>query len=157
MLMRVYRKLNAASTAVSPTSTAYLHITVSTPAATADTAIPTTPLEPLENLYTALQRYSRSGTDMARLAVVFSAGGVATTVRGSQILSSQAVSADRVARYLATEGVKTYYADQYESAYLILSGSTTTTVWYQSEESLAAKLQLCRMFGVNHYLLQDAG
>ena len=29
----------------------------------------------------------------------------------------------------------------------------TATVWYQSEESLAAKLQLARLFGVTRYMM----
>ena len=30
----------------------------------------------------------------------------------------------------------------------------TATVWYQSEESMAAKLRLARLFGVTRYVLE---
>ena len=155
MLMRVYRKLHAASTAVTAES-GYIPIAISTPRPTAATSIPTTPLESMESLYSILRRYKEAGTDMSKVALVLTAGGVATTTQGSKILSTETVSAAAVRSYLASSGVRTYYSDQHQCAYLILSDQDTTlTIWYQTAESQAAKLQLCRLFGVEHYILQD--
>ena len=156
MLMRVYNKLHASSIDVTASSDSYIPIHVPTPAATAETAIPTTPLEPIGSLYSLLRRYKEAGTDLSRVAVVFSAGGVATAVRGSKILSSEPISADQVEAYLSSSEGNTHYSDTYASAYLTIpDGSSTVTLWYQSDESLAAKLQLCRLFGVSHYILED--
>jgi len=155
MLMRVYRKLHAESVPVTAEG-GYIPIAVDTPRASAATSIPTTPLEPLENLYAILRRYREAGTDMNKVALCLTAGGAATTTQGSKILSTETVSAAAVRTYLDSTGVRTYYSDQYQSAYLILPGEETTlTVWYQSPESQAAKLQLGRMFGITHNLLQD--
>ena len=156
ILMRVYRKLSAPSRALSGDGDGYHLIRVPSPEAAPDTAIPTTPLEPSLELYTALRTCRRAGLDPDRAAVVLRAGGIATQVRGSQILSSRPVSAAQVETYLRNSRAETHYSDQYDSAYLVISGSPSTTVWYQSEESLAAKLQLCRMFGVTRYLLEDS-
>ena len=30
----------------------------------------------------------------------------------------------------------------------------SATVWYQSDESMAAKLQLAKLFGVTHYVME---
>lgn len=155
MLMRVYRKLHAQSVNVTASASSYLPVRVSSPAATAETAIPTTPLEPIEELYKILHQYKVAGTDMNRLALVLTAGGIATTTQGSRIVSTETISAAEVAELLALRNVNTYYSQQYQSAYLTRSGGSNLTVWYQSAESLAAKLQLARLFGINHYVLQD--
>jgi len=156
MLMRVYNKLYGSSTDVSANAADYIPIRVSTPAASAETVIPTTPLEPLASLYNVLHHYRAAGTDTSKLAVVFTAGGVSTTTRGSRIVSTETVSAAAVQELLAKRGTNVYYSDQHQSAYLTanISGDALT-VWYQNEQSLAAKLQLCRLFGINHYILQD--
>ena len=155
MLMRVYRKLHAASTAVTADS-GFIPISVSIPRATVTTSIPTTPLAPVESRYSILRRYHEAGTDMSKVAVILTAGGVATTTEGSKIVSSETISASAVSTYLASSGVRTYYSDQHQCAYLILSDKDTTlTIWYQTPESQTAKLQLCRLFGVEHYILQD--
>ena len=56
---------------------------------------------------------------------------------------------------MAMNGVNTYYSDRYECAYCIYQPSPgqTATVWYQSDESMEAKLQLARLFGVTRYFM----
>ena len=128
-------------------------VTVPAPEASPDTPIPATPLEPVEALYMALRQQKEAGADLSELAVSFASGGIATVTRGSEIQSSRAISRREVEGYLSRAGVKTYYSAAYQCAYLVYpSGSTTTTVWYQTEESVRAKLALCRLFGVTHYI-----
>ena len=154
VLMRAYEKLRAQSRQVD--GAGYTLLTVETPEPAAESTVPTTPLEPLDSLYQVLREASRGGTDMSRAAVVFSAGGVATVTSGSAIQSSRAVSAEEVESYLRKSNVHTYYSTVYACSYLTYTaGSRTTTVWYQSPESLQAKLDLCRLFGVTHYVLED--
>ena len=155
MLMRVYRRLRAASTAVSADS-GFIPISIATPRPSAATSIPTTPLESMDALYSILRRYKEAGTDMSKVALVLTAGGVSTVTQGSKILSSETISAAAVSTSLASSGARTYYSEQHECAYMILPGEeTTTTIWYQNPQSQTAKLQLCRLFGVDHYILQD--
>ena len=48
------------------------------------------------------------------------------------------------------------YSTRYESAYCIYQPNEgqTAAVWYQSAQSLSAKLQLARLFGVTQYILE---
>ena len=130
-------------------------LTVPTPEPSAETAVPTTPLEPMEELYRTLRHQKQQGTDLSQTALHFASGGVATVTQGSEILSSRAISQREVEGYLNRSGVRTYYSQPYQCAYLVYtSGATTTTVWYQTEESIQAKLELCRLFGVTHYIYE---
>ena len=155
VLGRLYDKYSAASRAVSRTG--YTLLTVPSPEATADSAIPTTPLEPFNDLYDALKAQRAAGTDMSQVAVVLSAGGIATTVQGSRIVSSRSISQSAVEDYLEDRDAHIYYSEAYQCAYLTVTeaGGRTVTVWYQNEESMAAKLLLCRLFGVNAYVLEE--
>lgn len=153
VLTRLHTLLGSASRQVDGTA-GYTVLTVPTPTASTATAIPTTPLEPIGNLCTALRERKADGADMSRVVLVLTAGGWETVTRGETILSSRAVSARQVEEYLERGDVTLHYAEQYESGYLTFSqGGRSVTVWYQSEESLAAKLRLARLFGVTHYCL----
>ena len=136
----------------------YTVVSVATPEPSAETAVPATPLDALPALYDALKTLKDSGADMSRVAVVLKEGGVATATRGSRVLSSQPISQAEVEAYLGRSGVETYTHSQYACSYLTYaSGTTQTTVWYQSEEDLAEKLELCRLFGVTHYAVESLG
>ena len=154
MMVRLMRKLQTVSLEVSGGS--YISLEVDIPQASADTTVPTTPPQATMDLYEALRLCKEKGTDMSRVAVVFTAGGVSTVTRGSTIVSSQLVSRQQVNSYLSRSGVKNYYSDKYDCSYLIYtSGSAQTTIWYQTGDSLSSKLALCRLFGVTHYMMQD--
>ena len=155
VLVRVMEKLDTTSMEVKGGD--YIALEVAAPQPAADTAIPTTPLQSTLDLYEALRSCQAEGTDMSQVAVVFQTGGIATVTRGSEIVSSKEISKRQVESYLDRSGVKSYYSDSYDCHYLIYtSGNTTTTVWFQTEESVEAKLALCRLFGVTHYILEDA-
>ena len=155
VLLRAHTRLSSTSREVSAKD-GYTVITVDIPEPTPETAVPTTPLESLPELYMALKAYFDGGGTAEKAAVQLSQGGVATATRGSKIVSSRPISQREVEGYLSRAGVKTYYHDTSACAYLIYtSGTTQTTVWYQTEESLAAKLELCRLFGVTHYVLEE--
>ena len=157
VLMRVYDRLHSESRELSGTA-GYTVVSVATPEPSAETAVPATPLDALPALYDALKTLKDSGADMSRVAVVLKEGGVATATRGSRVLSSQPISQAEVEAYLGRSGVETYTHSQYACSYLTYaSGTTQTTVWYQSEEDLAEKLELCRLFGVTHYAVESLG
>ena len=129
-------------------------ISVPTPEASADTEMPTTPLEPIGELYAALRRAKERGTYMEGAVLRLTAGGVRTIVAEGEIVASGPVTSVEV-RQLLAGGANDYYSTRYESAYCIYQPNAyqTATVWYQSDESLAVKLQLARMFGVTKYML----
>ena len=155
LLGRLWEKYSAPSRAVSRTG--YTLLTVPSPEASPETSIPTTPLEPFNDLYDALKAQRAAGTDMSQVAVVLTSGGIATTTQGSRIISTRSISREEVEAYLEDRDTHVYYSEIYRCAYLTAeeTGGRTVTVWYQNEEAMADKLLLCRLFGVNAYILQE--
>jgi len=136
----------------------YRLITISTPIAQAGDEIPITPLEPLPDLYAALRRMKYGDEDMSNTVLRLMSGGVRTITDagGNPITGSELISATEVEKVLSGKDVTVSYSDRYESAYCIYQPNAyqTATVWYQSEESIAAKLQLAKLFGVTKYVLE---
>lgn len=156
ILVRLYDRLNAENVKLSDT-VGRAAVSVETPQAQEGTELPETPLEPITQLYEALRAAKESGQDMSEVVLILTAGGVRTLLSSSgDIVASDAVTADQVKRILTMPDVRIYYSQRYESAYCVYSPNfyQTVTVWYQSDESLAVKLQLARMFGVVNYILK---
>lgn len=155
LLVRVYDRLTMKNEKVEATSQAA--IIVETPTAEQDSELPTTPLEPIGALYAALRYQKQCGQDMSQLALCLTAGGVRTvSSKEGTILATDFITAEQVQEILAGSDVRAYYSERYESAYCVYEPNEyqTATLWYQSEESIAVKLQLARMFGVTRYILQ---
>ena len=136
----------------------YRLITISIPIAQPDDDIPITPLEPLPDLYAALRRMKYSDEDLSDTVLRLMSGGVRTVTDagGNPITSSELISAKEVEKVLSGKDVTVSYSDRYESAYCIYHPNAyqTATVWYQNDESIAAKLQLAKLFGVTKYILE---
>ena len=156
ILVRTYDRWYAGTEKVTELGSGDVTVTVEAPEAQAGTEIPLTPLEPLPELYDALRKLRAGGQDMSKAVLELTGGGIRTLTAGGQLLGSAPVTAEEVARLLEKEGTSSYYSDRYQSAYFIYrpNGEQTATVWYQSPESLAAKLQLARLFGVTRYLVR---
>lgn len=156
ILVRLYDRLSAESTALTSAS-GRTELRIDTPEAVEGDELPATPLEPITELYNALCEMKSSGQDMSDVVLVLGAGGVRTIVsKDGGIVSSEKLSKAQVGRIFERYTVRTYYSQRYESAYCVYEPNyyQTVTVWYQSEESLAVKLQLARMFGVTNYVLE---
>lgn len=156
ILVRLYDRLNTESKKLSHAD-GKMTVRVQTPAPEEGAELPTTPLEPITELYDTLRRMKESGYDMSQAVLVLRGGGFQTIVSDSgQIVKSGFISASQVENILARSNVRTYYSQRFESAYCVYEPNyyQTVTVWYQSEESLAVKLQLARMFGVIEYVLE---
>ena len=155
MLVRIYDKLHGETKHLTEVG-GCTPLRIATPEAVSGQELPTTPLEPVVDLYTGLRKLKSGGADMSKVVLCLTAGGVRTLTSGGRILESDTVTAEEVAEILAGKGVRTYYSDRYESAYCIYqpNGYQSATLWYQSDESLAAKLQLARLFGVTKYILE---
>lgn len=154
VLVRVHDQL-AAEAVLLENATGYRMISIAVPMAQEGTEIPITPLEPLTDLYATLRRMKYNDGVMEQAVLRLTAGGVQTlTSEGG--MTSDILTAAGVQEALAQPDAKTYYSEQYESAYCIYQPNDyqTATLWYQSEESMAAKLQLAKLFGVTHYVLE---
>ena len=155
LLVRVYDQLETAPVRLN-NAAGYRTVSIPTPMAQAGTEIPITPLEPLTDLYAALRRLRYNEGDMENVVLRLTAGGVRTLTGEDGAMTSVILTAAEVREALALPDAKTYYSEQYESAYCIYQPSAhqTATLWYQSSESMAAKLQLAQLFGVDRYLLE---
>lgn len=155
ILMRAYDRLHAKSTQVESVGGGSVRVSVETPKAQGGAEVPITPLEPLLELYDALRTLRVGGQDMSRAVLCLTGGGVRTVVSNGAIVGGDTLTAEEVAQLLAGGRVSEHYSDRYESAYCIYSPNSyqTATVWYQSERSMAAKVQLARLFGVTSYLV----
>lgn len=155
VLVRVYDQLAADAVRLDSAS-GYQTIDIAVPMAREGAEMPITPLEPLTDLYAVLRRMKYGADGMEQTVLRLTAGGVQTLTDGSGGMTSKNLSAGEVREVLAQPDAKTYYSEQYESAYCIYQPNDyqTATLWYQSEESLTAKLQLAKLFGVTHYVLE---
>lgn len=157
VLVRVHDQLAASSDQLASAGE-YRLITISIPIAQAGDEMPITPLEPLPELYATLRRMKNNGDDMSRTVLRLMSGGVRTITDagGRPVSGSELISAKEVQKALESKDAALFYSDRYESAYCIYSPNAyqTATVWYQNDESMAAKLQLARLFGVTKYVLE---
>ena len=157
VLVRVHDQLSEPSVRLSAAGN-YKLITIATPMAQEGEKMPMTPLEPLGDLYATLRRMKNNGEDMSQYALRLMAGGVRTlTDSGGNLLGgSELISAREVQDALAGKDVDAFYSEQYQSAFCIYAPNAyqTAYVWYQSEKSMEAKLQLARLFGVTRYVLE---
>ncbi|MBD5152246.1 MAG: S-layer homology domain-containing protein [Oscillibacter sp.] len=157
VLVRVHDMLERTTTKLS-SSKGYQLINIATPTAKSGDEMPVTPLEPLPELYATLRRMKNNGEDMSKAALHLMAGGVRTITDagGNPIAASSLISAKEVQEVLARKDAKPFYSTQYESAYCMYDPNAyqSATVWYQSDESMAAKLQLAKLFGVTHYVME---
>ena len=156
ILVRLYDRLMKENVQLTETGAA-VTLRVDTPKAVEGEDLPTTPLEPAGALYDKLVALKESGQNMAEVVLVLQAGGVRNIVeQDTGVLTTDQVSAETVSEILSHDTVKTYYSKRYESAYCVYEtgNNQRVTIWYQSAESLAVKLQLARMFGVIRYVLE---
>ena len=155
VLVRVHDQLEADPVRLE-NGISYRTISIAVPMAQEGAEMPITPLEPLTDLYATLRRLKYNDGDMNRAALRLSAGGVRTLTGTGGGMTTDILTAAEVQEALALPDAKTYYSAQYESAYCIYQPNEyqTATLWYQSGESLSAKLQLAQLFGVTHYLLE---
>lgn len=153
VLVRLYERWYSESQRVDAGGYGEL-LVIPTPEATLDTEMPATPPEPMAELYAALRKARLDGLYMDGLILRLTAGGIRTVVSEGEIAESGPITTAEV-RELLDSGVNDYYSTRYESAYCIYQPdeSQTAVVWYQNEVSMAAKLQLARMFGVRRYTL----
>ena len=154
ILVRVHERLSARSIRLAYAGS-YDQIKIDTPQAVPGDELPTTPLEPMMELYSALRQRRDSGADMKRVVLCLTSGGIRTTTEADGTLSSTPITAKDVEAILARDDVKLYYSDRYECPYCIYTTEEgqEATLWYQSDESLAAKLQLARLFGATRYYM----
>lgn len=115
---------------------------------------PTTPPEPLEEVYYALCKLTEQvSPEKLSLSLTTTAAAWVDSGKGYQPggeLPVQELEA------LLEDG-QTYYSERYQAAYgLSEERGRTTAVWYLNADAAAERVQLARLLGVTHVTLSDA-
>ncbi len=149
VLLRVYDRLHAeltVHTQEEPPAEA-----VEAPTITGDTGtVPISPRASVESVYAAALQAGSGG------AVTLHTAPLSQTVRGSSLTPGETLTQEQLNTLLENSRTQTYRSSRHESSYLVLEqGSGTTVVWYETEQDLAEKVQLCRLLGVSEVYLVD--
>ncbi|MBO4915576.1 MAG: S-layer homology domain-containing protein [Oscillospiraceae bacterium] len=107
--------------------------------------IPMYPRAPLENVYDAAIQAGSGG------AVALCVSAVAVEVRDGKVQPALELTANELAIYRREDADTVSYSARFGSSYLVhtISENDKVYVWFESEEDLALKVELCRMLGVS--------
>ncbi len=105
------------------------------------------PLEPLEQIYYALNRL-RGVVDADKLTLLLTSTGSRWEDRKYVPLAGEEIT-----KLLQERGVRNHYSDRYACAYL--TREEKTDVWYLSGQSIRERTQLARLFGGGHICLSN--
>lgn len=105
------------------------------------------PLEPLEQVYYALNRL-RGVVDADKLTLLLT-----STASFWDGRTPTAVTGEELAVLEKELGARTHYSDRYASAYL--TREKGPDIWYHNGQSIRERIQLARLFGGGHLCLSD--
>lgn len=106
--------------------------------------IPMYPRAPLECVYDAAIKAGSGG------AVALCTTAVAVEVRDGKVLTPLTLTANELAVYRDEDAATVSYSARFASSYLVhtISENDKVYVWFESEEDIALKVELCRLLGV---------
>lgn len=115
---------------------------------------PTAPIDPLEEVYYALDSL-QSLVDSGKLSLLINTSGSAWTSGRKTGTPSSA----EVETLLAEETTAVYYSDRYACAYLsgVNEDDKPLVVWYLDRQAVAERRKLLSCFGVDQVCLSDLG
>lgn len=105
------------------------------------------PLEPLEQVYYALNRL-RGVVDADKLTLLLT-----STASSWEGRTPTSVTAEKLVELQQQLGARTYYSDRYASAYLVQEKGPD--IWYHNGQSIQERTRLARLFGGGHLCLSD--
>ena len=105
------------------------------------------PLEPLEQIYYALNRL-RGVVDVDKLTLLLTSTGSVWDGREPESLTGKQITA-----LAAERTTRTHYSDRYACAYLVREDGPD--VWYLNGQAIQERTQLARLFGGGHLCLSD--
>lgn len=124
---------------------------VGSPAGSSANGTPTSPPEPLEEVYYALSRM-RGLVDAGKLSLMVSASGTAW----EDDEAAEPLTGTEIQKLLEDPDTRTYYSGRYASAYSQLeSPKSTLTVWYLNGPAIQERVRLARLFGVEQLCLSE--
>lgn len=105
------------------------------------------PLEPLEQIYYALNRL-RGVVDADKLTLLLTSTGSVWDGREPESLTGK-----QITNLAAERTTRTHYSDRYACAYLVREKGPD--VWYLNGQAIQERTQLARLFGGGHLCLSD--
>lgn len=105
------------------------------------------PLEPLEQIYYALNRL-RGVVDADKLTLLLTSTGSIWDGREPESLTAKEITA-----LAAERTTRIHYSDRYACAYLVRENGPD--VWYLNGQAIRERTQLARLFGGGHLCLSD--
>ena len=105
------------------------------------------PLEPLEQIYYALNRL-RAVVDADKLTLLLTSTGFIWDGRESESLTGK-----QITDLAAERTTRTHYSDRYACAYLVQEEGPD--VWYLNGQAIRERIQLARLFGGGRLCLSD--
>ncbi|MBR0599011.1 S-layer homology domain-containing protein [Sinanaerobacter chloroacetimidivorans] len=125
----------------------------------------TTPVTPVYDVFYALEAITDSKTgveDRSKIALAMSFNSVQWAMKNGSVTNAGAYRPVPSSIYerLIIEGTTMNYAAKYQNPYITFKNETQGTdniVWYEDERSVAAKVELARMFGINSISLWRLG
>ena len=117
----------------------------------------TTPLTPINEVYYALKAITDRNTgvqDTEKVALAISFNTEQWKLQDGKVINSMPYHpvTDSVYQRLIEPGTSINYSRLYENPYLTFYNSnddTQNVLWYEDERSIASKINLARMFGIN--------
>ena len=116
-------------------------------------AIPAAPLEPLEEIYYALNRM-RGVVDAQKLSLLLTTTGSAWTDA-----EEEPVTGREIAALLEEQETQHYYSSRYACPYLQQgeAGQDPLVVWYLNGQAVQERTDLALLLGVGHLCLSELG
>lgn len=105
------------------------------------------PLEPLEQIYYALNRL-RGVVDANKLTLLLTSTGAVWEDREPEFLTGEEIAA-----LAAERTTRSHYSDRYACAYLVRENGSA--VWYLNGQAIRERIQLARLFGGGRLCLSD--
>ena len=118
-----------------------------------------TPIITLDAVYKALKEITGS-SDPDKVMLQISFASTQWQIKDNKIINQQPFtpSYDKIFARLQSSSTKISYSDIYQNPYAVYEdGGIKNVIWYENEQSVKAKIELAKMFGVNKISLWRLG
>ncbi len=121
-----------------------------------------TPITPIHAIYKALKEITDNdlGTDSSKVMLQVSFASTQWQVKDNKIIHRKPYtpSYDKLFARLQNQSTEIVYSNTYQNPYAIYyEGDIKNVIWYENEQSIQAKIDLAKMFGVNKISLWRLG
>ena len=121
-----------------------------------------TPITPIDDIYKAMKQITdpKNGIDSSKVMLQISFASTQWQVKDNKIINKKPFtpSYDKIYARLQNQNTQITYSDIYQNPYAIYNeGGIKNVIWYENTQSVEAKINLAKMFGVNKISLWRIG